>query len=139
MTLIAGSLVLAASCVTAGFVIGRVTAKPVAGPIAAQVQNGPIAASSAANQPERPAAPAPPSLAILNPGTADIGTQDASGRSPIRLPEASRLRTEVRNPEPRNRPSQAAADRIIAGGDSRDAGPAKERDYRDLRNYVLSR
>jgi hypothetical protein len=45
--LIVGSLVLAASCVTAGFVIGRMTAKPMAGPITAQVQNGPIAAPSA--------------------------------------------------------------------------------------------
>ena len=136
--LIVGSLILAASCVMAGFVIGRMTAKPVAGPITAQVQ--PIAAPSAVKQPERAAVPAPPHVVILNPGTADIARQDAPDSSPnSRVREASRLRTEVRNPETRDKGSPAAADRASGSGDGRDTGSAKERDYRALRDYVLSR
>jgi hypothetical protein len=135
--LIVGSLVLAASCVTAGFVIGRMTAKPMAGPITAQVQNGPIAAPSAV---KLPAVPAPPHVVILNPGTADIGRQDGPDISPnSSVREASRLRTEVRNPETRDKGSPAAADRASGSGDGRDKGSAKERDYRALRDYVLSR
>jgi len=125
--LIVGSLILAASCVMAGFVIGRMTAKPIAAP-------------SAVKQPERAAVPAPPHVVILNPGTADIGRQDGPDISPnSSVREASRLRTEARNPETRDKGSPAAADRTSGSGDGRDTGSAKERDYRALRDYVLSR
>jgi hypothetical protein len=151
---IVGALVImAASCVTAGFVIGRMTAGTRVGDVTALMRpvgsgdlpSAALAAPSGAplkKQPEQDTTVAPggaPSLVILNPGTADGGKQEQPDSAPnTRVRDSSKLRSDVQSPDPRDNRSPAVTDRV-SGNSRHDAGASTERDYRALRGYMLNR
>jgi hypothetical protein len=149
---IVGALVImAAGCITAGFIVGRMTAGPPGGnaaPHVGRVGEIPTAALAATSsvpfkkQPERAAAVASggaaPSVVILNPGTADVGKQKEPDSAPSAR-DASQLLSDVRNPDPRDKRLPAVPDRFGGASDRREAGASTERDYQALRNYMLSR
>ena len=149
-----GALVIvAASCVAAGFAIGRMTAAHKSGDTAPRLARAggetptaaaPVSGVPSKNQPgpDAPVAPAnaTPPVVILNPGSADGSRQEDRDKSQdTRFRDASRLRSDVRNLEPRDmRPP--APDRIGGGnGGARETDVSRERDYRALRDYMLRR
>jgi hypothetical protein len=148
--------IMAASCLAAGFITGRMTAGPPAGNVTAHLGRAgdseiptaaPATASSVAfkKQPERDTNPASaaalPSVVILNPGTADAPTQEDQDSAPItRVRDSSKLRSEIRDPELRDKRPPAVPDRTSSRGDDRrDAESSTKRDYRALRKYMLNR
>jgi hypothetical protein len=148
VVLLGALLIMAASCLTAGFVIGRITAGPKIGHVAAQVANSPIAAPATSSvpfkkPPERDTVLAPggaaPSVVILNPGTADAAKQEEPDLVPdARIRDASRRRSDVRNsatPVQRAPPNRTGG--VNAYG--QETRPTPERDYRALRDYALGR
>jgi hypothetical protein len=151
--MIGALVIMCASCVTAGFIIGRMTARSpggIAAPHVGRVGEIPTAALAATpnvpfkKQPERDTYLAlgrvAPSVVILNPGTADVGRQEEPGRAPsARIRDSSQLRSDVRNPDPSDKRLPAVPDRFGGGGDRREAGASTERDYHALRDYMLSR
>jgi hypothetical protein len=143
-------LIMAASCVTAGFVVGRLTAGTAGGNATPHAVVGeiPTAALPATpnmpfkKQPERDTALASggvaPSVVILNPGTADVGRQEEPDRAPsARVRDTSQPQSDVRNPDPRDKRLPAVP--LGEAGDRREAGTSTERDYHALRDYMLSR
>ena len=140
MVVVGALVIMAVSCLSAGFVIGRLTTRQTDGHVVKQADKGaipaPVTASAAAKQPERDAVMSPrpaPSVAILNPGTADAAKrEDVSAQNtretfiPPREPESSVKRL----PADRNRGE------VSGGGE---AGSGTERDYRALRSYMVSR
>jgi hypothetical protein len=137
-------LVMAVSCLTAGFVIGRLTGGPKTSHVVTQVDKSPIAApvtssSPLKNQPELDtvlASDIPPSVVILNPGTADRAKQEGPNIVPdTRMRNVSRRKSDARNVEPPD--WRTPPDRIGGASDKgREAGP---QDYRALRDYALGR
>ena len=126
--IVGAMIVLAVSCAVAGFVAGRlsghtshvgrdvaVASQPAAAPPVSVPRDGELGVST-------PSSPAV-AVKILNPGTADVGQQEESARA-----------------TPRNDGRTLGAPSTDPGrtGGSK-AGASAERDYRALRDYMLSR
>ena len=152
--MVVGALVImAASSVAAGFVIGRMTAGPTAASVSTRVEgvaSGDNSTTTAVassvpfkKQPERDtpmtSGGGSQPFVILNPGTADIGYQDKPDSAPsTRFRDASALRSDLRNVDPRDNRRPAMTSRV-SGSDGLEQGSSTERDYRALRDYMLSR
>jgi hypothetical protein len=123
--------IMAAGCIAAGVVMGRMTAGPASGYGTAHVgsvANGEIPTPAPATpgvqfkkqpEPETPVVGGTaPSVVILNPGTADVGKQEDPDRAAnTRIRDASKLRSDVRNPDPRDQRPPATPDRFGKIGD----------------------
>ena len=127
---VVGAIALAFGCAVAGFVAGRfypsshvAPTSPVApAPSAAPPASGRLSGDRGVSPPSSPAAPA---VVILNPGTADVGQQEAAA---TQIPGNEGRTTDARDKQPSPE----------SKGDNK-AGAFPERDYRALRQYMLSR
>ena len=128
---VVGAVVFAFGCAVAGFIAGRFYPSSHVGPDVAGSPGPPSAAPPAGGRlsgdrgespPSRPAAPA---VVILNPGTADVGQQEAAA---TQIPGNKGRITDARDKQPSPE----------SKGDNK-ARVFPERDYRALRQYMLSR
>jgi hypothetical protein len=127
--------VLAAVCVAAGFVLGRVTSAParlalaVSNPVSVAPASSVPAQRQAEQETPPPVSKPTPSVVLLNPGTA-TPQQTQDGR------DAPPTTSELAVRQAKRRP---AAEIGIRGRDERERTSYPARDYRELREYLFRR
>lgn len=133
------STIAAVCCITAGFVLGRVTDPAhIARGGDTSLAVSPTPNVSSQKQPDGGAPVAPvattPPVVLLNPGTATTAKQDNPKSASI----APSVESEARLEAPQNRSPDALA-RSSGAGEAPERPYATARDYRELRDYMLGR